>query len=148
MSSETKLAYTVHHKGRKYTAGMTAEEIGPVAGEFGKHVWEGGQAPAKSAIPGEDAPDGGTFSATPVVPPPSGLPGGPNDEVIAGILRTAPPGSPVEGGAVGGQGGPENSGVAGGDGAGGAGDSGSTPAKKAAAAAAAKKAAAAGGSGS
>jgi hypothetical protein len=74
MSSEPTLAYTVHHKGRKYTAGSTAKEVGPVAAEFGDHVWEGGKAPAKSALPKEGDPDGGTNSATPGVPR-SGLPG-------------------------------------------------------------------------
>lgn len=72
--SEPKLARTVHHKGRKYTAGKTADEIGPVAGEFGDHVWEGGKAPAKSSLPKEGTPDGGSYS------------------VGAGVSRSALPG--------------------------------------------------------
>jgi hypothetical protein len=73
MSEAPKLAYTVHHKGRKYTAGKTLEELGPIAAEFPDHLWEGGKAPAKSAIP-TDGPDGGVYAATPEIPR-SALPG-------------------------------------------------------------------------
>lgn len=71
-STEPKLAYTVHHKGRKYRAGMTAEEIGDVAANFGAHVWEGGKGPGGST---PAKPDSGTRLGTPPVPAPSALPG-------------------------------------------------------------------------
>jgi hypothetical protein len=82
--ADKKLAYTVHHKGRKYRAGSTAEEIGPAAGDFGDHVWEGGKAPARSAVPGPSAPAGGVTLGSRTVPPPSGLPGnlGGEDPVV------------------------------------------------------------------
>jgi hypothetical protein len=76
MSSEPTLAYTVHHQGRRYIAGTTAEEIGPAAGELGAHVWEGGKAPTKAQTPSEDTPAGGTQAHTPPVPTPSALIGG------------------------------------------------------------------------
>lgn len=74
MSDEPKLAFTVHHKGRKYRGGSTAADIGPAAAEIGAHAWVGGIAPEKSQLPGVDAPAGGTLSATPPVPAPSALP--------------------------------------------------------------------------
>ena len=73
--ADKKLAVTIHHAGRIFTKGMTAAEIGPLAGEFGDHCWEGGKAPAESAIPGKDAPTGGLTLGDRIVPPPSGLPG-------------------------------------------------------------------------
>lgn len=74
MSDEPKLAYTVHHKGRKYRGGSTAADIGPAAADIGAHAWVGGIAPEKAKLPGADAPVGGTLSATPPVPAPSALP--------------------------------------------------------------------------
>jgi len=88
MSSEATLAKTVYHKGRKYRGGMTAEEIGPVAAEFGDHVWVGGKAPAKQSIPDQGSPDGGVHAATPPVPTKSGLPGPDTSADIAEATRT------------------------------------------------------------
>lgn len=70
MAESKKLRFTVHHKGRSYPAGMSASEIGDVAGEFGDHVWEG-------AKPREIA---GILLGSRPVPHPSGLPGGPADD--------------------------------------------------------------------
>lgn len=75
MSNEPKLAYTVHHKGRKFTAGMTAEEVGPAAADLGDHVWEGGVRP--DITPPAGAPAGGTPSGQPPVPTMSALPTAP-----------------------------------------------------------------------
>lgn len=78
MSDEPVLAYTVHHKGRKYRAGMAAAQIGPAAAEIDAHAWKDGVAPTKSAVPEEGAVVGGTPSGSPPIPTPSGLPtGGP-----------------------------------------------------------------------
>jgi hypothetical protein len=74
MGNEPRLAFTVHHKGRKYPAGSTAEDIGPAAGQIGKHAWEDGRAPESSAVPEPDAPAGGTPAGSPPVPTPSPLP--------------------------------------------------------------------------
>lgn len=74
MSQEPRLAVTVHHQGRKYRAGMTAEQIGPAAGEIGAHAWVDEKAPAKSAVPKEGTPAGGSYTATPPTPTPSALP--------------------------------------------------------------------------
>lgn len=97
MSSEAALAYTVHHKGRKYLAGTTAEDIGPVAAEFGDHVWVDGKPPAKSSIPKEGEPDGGTNIGAPPVPTPSALPGPDSSADIAAVTGTQAPGpAPAE----------------------------------------------------
>lgn len=81
MSTQPTLAYTVHHKGRKYSGGTTAEDIGEVAGEFGDHVWVGGKAPAKSTTQKSSSGESGSRLGSPPVPPPSGLPGG-SDAVV------------------------------------------------------------------
>lgn len=73
-SKEPTLAYTVHHKGRKYSAGQTASDVGDVAGEFGEHVWVDGNAPAKSSGEKSSGTDGGSQLGSPPVPPPSALP--------------------------------------------------------------------------
>lgn len=75
MTEAKKLALTVHHRGMIFPAGKTAEEIGPLAAEIGDHAWEGGKAPAASAIPGSGTSTGGLMLGTRLVPPPSGLPG-------------------------------------------------------------------------
>jgi hypothetical protein len=80
MSSEPTLAMTVHHKGHRYRAGMTAEEIGPVATEIGKHAWVDEVAPTKAQLPDEDTPTGGVPAGTPIVPTPSALPTPPAPE--------------------------------------------------------------------
>lgn len=95
MRSEPELAMTVHHKGRKYRAGMTAEDIGPAAAEIGKHAWVDGIAPAKT--PDKDAQAGGTPAGSPVVPTPSALPTPPVPEE-PGSAGPAEPVDPVTAG--------------------------------------------------
>lgn len=70
--SEVHLAKTVHHKGRRYLAGTSSEQIGAVAGEFGDHVWIGGKGPGE--VTGEGNPRAGVLTASPQVPTPSALP--------------------------------------------------------------------------
>jgi hypothetical protein len=61
--SEAVLAYTVHHKGRKYSAGKSAAQIGPVASEIGDHAWVGGKGPGP--VTGGGDPDASTRTGTP-----------------------------------------------------------------------------------
>lgn len=61
--SEATLAYTVHHQGRKYSAGSTAAQIGPAAAEIGDHAWVGGRRPSNVPQPGD--PEGGTMLGSP-----------------------------------------------------------------------------------
>jgi hypothetical protein len=87
MGYQPKLGFTVHHGGRVYEAGTTAEDLGDVAYKFGDHVWEGGVTPVKPVTPaggqGDDAGgDGGgdppaptgTLLGSPTIPTPSALP--------------------------------------------------------------------------
>jgi hypothetical protein len=69
---EPTLAYTVHHKGRKFRAGMTATEIGPAAAKIGKHAWVDEIAPTADAVRTDGDP-GGAPAARPPVPTPSAL---------------------------------------------------------------------------
>ncbi len=82
MSTEPKLAYTVHVGGRQYEAGMTAAEVGAAASEIGAHAWEGGVAPEKTAGGGEgEGQGGGTPIGQTNVPTTSALPtGAPNPD--------------------------------------------------------------------
>jgi hypothetical protein len=54
--SEATLAYTVHHKGRKYSAGSTAAQIGPAAAEIGDHAWVDGKGPGPTSASGGEPP--------------------------------------------------------------------------------------------
>lgn len=86
----TPLAYTVHHKGRTYPAGMSSDEIGAIASEFGDHVWEGGRRP--DALPKDVNPAAGTLSGEPPVPIPSGMPSPEGAQTLAGAAGApAPP---------------------------------------------------------
>lgn len=99
MSDDTKLAYTVHHKGRVYEAGTTSQEIGAVASEFGDHVWEGGRRPRR--LPKDENPDAGTLLGTPTAPTPTGLPTPEGMQTLAGAAGAPapePPSAPPEGG--------------------------------------------------
>ncbi len=72
MSDSFNLAYTVHHKGKRYLAGTAADQIGPDAGEIGDHAWIGGKGPGK--VTTEANPRAGVNAGSPRVPTASALP--------------------------------------------------------------------------
>jgi hypothetical protein len=94
---ERKLAATVYHKGIKYSAGMTAAEIGDAAADIGDHAWEGGEA----------APAAGTRLGTPPVPTksalptPAGAPAADDSKATGDATPTGKPSSHRRGGASG-----------------------------------------------
>lgn len=102
--NDPALANTVHHKGRVYEAGMTLDEIGEVAREFGAHVWEGGTKPNFPQTSGGGVEGGGETGSrlgTPPTPSPSALPGPDTSAAIAAVTGTeapARPGVPADGG--------------------------------------------------
>jgi hypothetical protein len=85
MRHDPTLAYTVHHKGQVYRAGMTAEDIGPVAAEIGEHAWEDGIAPTPAPHVGSGSPvgDGVTPAGAPPAPPDLGAGAAGGDEPAA-----------------------------------------------------------------